>query len=101
MKFYHVLDMTDSLYISCAGFSEIMGTLSRIGFFNTEAISILKNDGDRLTFQKFLIKLLKLDHADNFNASSTLTEKGITERIIALGLCKEKETAAKTAKTIM
>jgi alpha-aminoadipic semialdehyde synthase len=81
-----------------AGFGGIMGTLSRIGFFNTEALCILKN-GERQTFQKFLLELLRL-HGDNFNAS-TLSEKGITERIIELGLCKERETAVKTAKTIM
>lgn len=83
------------------GFSEIMGTLSRIGFFNTETICTLKEGGRRLTFQKFLLELLRLDR-DNSNVSSlNLTEKGITERIIALGLCKERETATRTGKTIM
>lgn len=88
------------LIISYAGFSEIMATLSRIGFFSTEAISSTLNEGGRrLTFQKFLLQVLSI-HRDNSNASN-LTEKEIAERIIALGLCKEKETAIRTAKTIM
>uniref|UniRef100_A0A5B7CDN9 Putative alpha-aminoadipic semialdehyde synthase isoform X2 n=1 Tax=Davidia involucrata TaxID=16924 RepID=A0A5B7CDN9_DAVIN len=80
------------------GFSEIMGTLARIGFFNTEAHPILKNV-KRPTYGTFLLELLKI-RSENL-AGSVMGEKDITERIVTLGLCKEQGTAVKTAKTII
>lgn len=82
----------------CAGFGKIMGTLARIGLFSAEAHPILKN-GKRPTFRMFLCELLKVDSK---NMDETLKgEKGILERILSLGFCKEQETATSAAKTIM
>ncbi|KAA8534721.1 hypothetical protein F0562_029837 [Nyssa sinensis] len=80
------------------GFSEIMGTLARIGFFNTEAHPIFKNL-KRPTYGTFLLELLKT-RSENL-AGCLMGEKDITERICTLGLCKEQGTAVKTAKTII
>jgi len=82
----------------CAGFSEIMGTLSRIGLFNDEAHSLL-TDEQRPTFRKFLFELLKVVSADL--DGPLIGENDIMERILAQGHCKDRKTARKTAKTIM
>ncbi|KAI3443496.1 hypothetical protein Pfo_000161 [Paulownia fortunei] len=79
-------------------FGEIMGTLARIGFFNTEATSILQNE-TRPIYRTFLLALLDC-HTKNL-AESIIGEKWIADQIVALGLCEEKETALKTAKTIV
>ncbi|CAK9143275.1 unnamed protein product [Ilex paraguariensis] len=79
------------------GFGEIMGTLARIGFFNTEPLPILKNK-KRPTYQTFLLELLQIESKNV--CESMMGEVNITERIVALGLCKERGTAMKTAKTI-
>ncbi|GMY36530.1 alpha-aminoadipic semialdehyde synthase isoform X1 [Fagus crenata] len=80
------------------GFGEIMGTLARIGFFNTEAHPILKG-GKKPMFSTFLLELLniKIEDVDG----PLIAEKDITERIVTLGHCKEQGTAAKAAKTII
>jgi alpha-aminoadipic semialdehyde synthase len=82
----------------CTGFGEIMGTLARIGFFNTEAHPILKG-GKKPMFSTFLLELLniKIEDVDG----PLIAKKDITERIVTLGHCKEQGTAAKAAKTIM
>ncbi|KAK2992580.1 hypothetical protein RJ640_009190, partial [Escallonia rubra] len=80
------------------GFGKIMGTLSRIGFFNTEAHPILKG-GERLTYATFLLELLKVNRK-NLN-EPMMGEKDIAEQIIVLGFCEERGTAVKTAKTII
>ncbi|KAI4335142.1 hypothetical protein L6164_013815 [Bauhinia variegata] len=80
------------------GFSEIMGTLSRIGFFNSEAHPLVE-DGRRITFRKFLFELLKIRNEDLDGAK--IGEKDMAEWILTLGHCKEKGTAMKTAKTII
>ncbi|XP_028782509.1 alpha-aminoadipic semialdehyde synthase-like isoform X2 [Neltuma alba] len=80
------------------GFSKIMGTLSRIGFFNQEAHPFLKN-GTRPTFRAFLFELLKISSEDP--TGSLIGEKNIVKRILSLGHCKEQGTASKTAKTII
>ncbi|KAM3741687.1 hypothetical protein ACB098_07G015600 [Castanea mollissima] len=78
------------------GFGEIMATLARIGFFDTEAHPILK-DGKKPTFRTFLLELLKSEDVDG----PLIAEKDITERIVTLGHCKEQGTAVKAAKTII
>lgn len=80
----------------CTGFGEIMATLARIGFFDTEAHPILK-DGKKPTFRTFLLELLKSEDVDG----PLIAEKDITERIVTLGHCKEQGTAVKAAKTIV
>lgn len=80
------------------GFSKIMGTLSRIGFFNHEAHPFLKNE-ERPTFRAFLFGLLKIPIEDP--SGPLIGEKNIMERIFSLGHCKEQGTASKTAKTII
>ncbi|KAL0338828.1 UNVERIFIED_CONTAM: Alpha-aminoadipic semialdehyde synthase [Sesamum angustifolium] len=80
------------------GFGEIMGTLARIGFFNSEANPILQNE-TRPTYKTFLLALLGC-HAED-SAESIVGEKLIADQIIALGLCTKRETAVKAAKTIV
>lgn len=77
------------------GFSEIMGTLTRLGFFNNGVDQVLTNS-KRPTFQKFLLELLKTE-----SESSLISEKAIARQILQLGHCKEEEVAVRTAKTIM
>ena len=75
-----------------------MGTLARIGFFNTKAHPILENE-KRPKYVSFLLELLS---GQNQNLSGNLIgESDVMEKIFALGFCKEQGTAAKTAKTIM
>ena len=85
------------LISSCLGFGEIMGTLARIGFFDTEAHPILALS-KRPTFGAFLLELLKIKSED---FDGTMTAEDIKGRILALGLCKAQQTALKTAKTIL
>ncbi|XP_031375045.1 alpha-aminoadipic semialdehyde synthase [Punica granatum] len=81
------------------GFSEIMGALARAGFFDSEAQSILTN-GQRPTFRRFLLELLKIKYEDPYEAP--LTEKGIAEQLVRLGHCEgNRTTALRTAKTII
>ncbi|XP_047249542.1 alpha-aminoadipic semialdehyde synthase isoform X5 [Capsicum annuum] len=80
------------------GFSQIMGTLFKIGFFCTESNLILK-DGIRPTHTAFLLGLLGIN--GKILPDTVIDERYITDRILALGLCKDKETAVKTAKTII
>lgn len=80
------------------GFSEIMGTLARIGFFATEAHEILKCP-ERPTFETFTLVLLGIVEDTLFG--STIGEMDIAERIISLGHCKQQETAIKAARTII
>ena len=75
-----------------------MGTLARIGLFNTESHAVLQC-AQRPTFKKFLCELLHI-HGEIVDGI-LLGEKDITEKIVALGHCKEQETAVKAAKTIM
>lgn len=81
------------------GYSGIMGTLGRIGFFSNEEHPSLKNE-KRPTFRQLLSELLKIN-SEHLNSSPVVVEKLISERIISLGHCKELGTAAKTAKTII
>jgi alpha-aminoadipic semialdehyde synthase len=82
----------------CTGFSEIMGTLARIGFFSTETHPILEGE-KRPTFRTLLHELLKIKSEEM--DGPLIAEKVITERIVSLRHCKEQRTAVKAAKTIM
>ncbi|KZV49028.1 Lysine-ketoglutarate reductase/saccharopine dehydrogenase bifunctional enzyme [Dorcoceras hygrometricum] len=79
-------------------FGEIMGTLARIGIFSTEASPIFENK-IRPTYRNFILELLNIHN--NILNETEIGEKEIEERIMALGLCKERDTALKTAKTIL
>lgn len=74
----------------------IMATLSKLGFFDNEANQVLST-GKRITFGALLSNILKKD-ADN-ESESLAGEENISKRIIKLG--HSKETATKTAKTIV
>ena len=76
-----------------------MGTLARIGLFNTEPHPLLK-ERKRPTFRTFLLELLKVKGDVPFDGSLK-GEENIVERISRLGYCKDKGTAVKAAKTIM
>ncbi|KAG7540562.1 Alanine dehydrogenase/pyridine nucleotide transhydrogenase N-terminal [Arabidopsis thaliana x Arabidopsis arenosa] len=78
------------------GFSMIMATLSKLGFFDNEANQVLST-GKRITFGALLSSILKKD-ADN-ESEPLAGEEEISKRIIKLGY--SKETAAKAAKTIV
>lgn len=80
------------------GFSEIMGTLARIGFFDTEPQAILTSP-EKPTFETFTCMLLGID--EDKLSGSTIGDTDIAERIVALGQCKHQETAIKTARTIV
>lgn len=75
-----------------------MGMLFKIGFFCTESTLNLK-DGLRPTHRAFLLGLLR--NNGTILPESVIDEKYVTDRILALGLCKDEDTAVKTAKTIM
>lgn len=84
----------------CTGFGEIMASLSRIGFFNSEVRPTLTNKDKLTTYRTFLYELLELHGSINADGS-VKAEKLITERLLALGICKEDEAANRTAKAIM
>ncbi|XP_076945258.1 alpha-aminoadipic semialdehyde synthase-like [Bidens hawaiensis] len=79
------------------GFGEIMGSLARIGFFNSEVHPILTNKDRPATYRTFLFELLEVNNSDE----SVKAEKVITERLLARGICKEDEAAVRTAKAII
>ncbi|XP_048133337.1 alpha-aminoadipic semialdehyde synthase isoform X2 [Rhodamnia argentea] len=80
------------------GFGEIMGTLAKVGLFDTEAQMILKSS-ERPTFRTFLLKHLKLEKEDSDKAS--VGEKEIAQQLLILGHCSEEGTALRTAKTVL
>ncbi|XP_030470421.1 alpha-aminoadipic semialdehyde synthase isoform X1 [Syzygium oleosum] len=80
------------------GFSETMGTLAKVGLFDTESQMILKNS-KRPTFRTFLLKLLELEKEDSDKAS--FGEKEIAQQLLILGHCSEEGTALRTAKTVV
>ncbi|KAG6428524.1 hypothetical protein SASPL_112776 [Salvia splendens] len=88
----------DGEIVHVDGFGGIMGTLARIGFFNTEATPVLK-DETRPTYRTFLLSLL--NHSTKDSEGLVVSEKWIADQILSLGFCQEKETAIKTAKTIV
>ncbi|KVH94061.1 LOR/SDH bifunctional enzyme, conserved domain-containing protein, partial [Cynara cardunculus var. scolymus] len=80
------------------GFGEIMGSLARIGFFDSEVRLILRNK-DRPTYRTFLYELLKIQ--SRTSDEPVKAEKLITDRLLALGICKEDGAATRTAKAIL
>ncbi|KAI3754136.1 hypothetical protein L1987_53914 [Smallanthus sonchifolius] len=82
------------------GFGEIMGSLARIGFFDSEVRPSLTNKDGPTTYRTFLYELLEFDSSINSD-ESVKAEKLITERLLALGICKEDEAAIRTAKAII
>lgn len=88
----------------CTGFSEIMATLSKIGFFDAANHPLLQ-DTNRPTYKGFLNEILIANNisttATNLNVeASTGYDDELIARLLSLGYCKEKEIASKTAKTI-
>ncbi|KAJ4950699.1 hypothetical protein NE237_027531 [Protea cynaroides] len=81
------------------GFSEIMGTLAKIGFFDTEAHPVLKQE-KRPTFDNFLDELLRIERKNEILGGTVCDEKEMVEKLVALGFCKEKASAMNTVKTI-
>nr|CAB3451289.1 unnamed protein product [Digitaria exilis] len=86
------------------GFSEIMATLSKIGFFDAANHPLLQ-DTNRPTYKGFLNEILIANNisttATNLNVeASTGYDDELIARLLSLGYCKEKEIASKTAKTI-
>uniref|UniRef100_A0A1D1Z4G1 Alpha-aminoadipic semialdehyde synthase n=1 Tax=Anthurium amnicola TaxID=1678845 RepID=A0A1D1Z4G1_9ARAE len=83
------------------GFSEIMGTLAKIGFFDTEVHPVLKEE-QRPTFGAFLSELLKSGDGDLMmnGKEMPLTDEELVRRIVMLGHCKETTTAMNTVKAI-
>ena len=80
-----------------------MGSLARLGFFNSEVCSILTNK-ERPTYRTFLYELLGEFESSSNNKDDEFVkaDKLITDRLIGLGICKEDGVAAtRTAKAIM
>ncbi|KAJ8750761.1 hypothetical protein K2173_015942 [Erythroxylum novogranatense] len=80
------------------GFSEIMGTLARVGLFNAGYHPVFAN-GQRPTFKALLNNLLEI-HSEGQD-EHVLGEKEIAERILNLEHCKVNEIAVRAAKTIV
>uniref|UniRef100_A0A803M8V2 Saccharopine dehydrogenase (NAD(+), L-glutamate-forming) n=1 Tax=Chenopodium quinoa TaxID=63459 RepID=A0A803M8V2_CHEQI len=95
---YKIGDEVSTIFRGTLRFGEIMGTLARIGFFDTEAQTILKSS-ERPTFETFTLKLLGIEKETL--SGSDIGETNIAERIISLGHCKEQAVAFKTARTII
>ncbi|KAF8393706.1 hypothetical protein HHK36_021953 [Tetracentron sinense] len=76
-----------------------MGTLDKIGFFDTEPHPVLE-EGKKPTFGTFLDELLKIKSKIEILDGTVRDEKEIVERLVTLGICKEPSTAMKTVKTI-
>ncbi|XP_020090480.1 alpha-aminoadipic semialdehyde synthase isoform X2 [Ananas comosus] len=85
------------------GFSEIMATMARVGFFETELHPLIKGSR-RPTFKEFLNEILKVGSSTPITTGSFKGSVGsdeeLVERLIMLGHCKEKATAVRTVKTI-
>ncbi|CAH9077061.1 unnamed protein product [Cuscuta europaea] len=80
------------------GFSEIMGTLSKLGFFSTEPMPILEH-GEKCIYVDFLLGLLKIN--DKKFSAPLIGEKDIIDQIMALGYVKAKDAATNTVRTII
>uniref|UniRef100_A0A7N0T431 Saccharopine dehydrogenase n=1 Tax=Kalanchoe fedtschenkoi TaxID=63787 RepID=A0A7N0T431_KALFE len=81
------------------GFGEIMGTLARLGLFDL-ASHLCLNQEKGPTYRTFLHDLLKA-HSTGSTNDAVKGEKELAERILSNGYCKKRETATKTAKTII
>ncbi|KAG2662088.1 hypothetical protein PVAP13_1KG526730 [Panicum virgatum] len=86
------------------GFSEIMATLSKIGFFDAANHPLLQ-DTNRPTYKGFLDELLNANNISTTTTNINIEASGgyddeLIARILSLGHCKEKDIAVKTVKTI-
>ncbi|KAF9680334.1 hypothetical protein SADUNF_Sadunf06G0110300 [Salix dunnii] len=100
-KLYGIEDEASTIFrgtLRYEGFGEIMGTLASIGLFNSESHPVLRH-GQRSSYKKFLCEMLNI--VREIPDGILLGEKHISERIVALGHCKEQGTAVRTAKTII
>ncbi|AQK56126.1 Lysine-ketoglutarate reductase/saccharopine dehydrogenase1 [Zea mays] len=84
------------------GFSEIMVTLSKTGFFDAANHPLLQ-DTSRPTYKGFLDELL--NNISTINTDLDIEASGgydddLIARLLKLGCCKNKEIAVKTVKTI-
>lgn len=95
----------------CPGFSEIMSSLTGLGFFNNEFHPMLSQDKGELpskpTFNMFLQELLKCalqdreTHKDLKETQDCSTKQmDIVEMLIRVGCCKGSVSANKTASCI-
>lgn len=80
-----------------AGFSQTMGTLAKIGFFNLDPHPALQKV-EKPTFEAFTLKLLGLESG---SSADRMGEKEITQKISTAGLSKDEAAALKAAKTIL
>ncbi|KAL2936411.1 Alpha-aminoadipic semialdehyde synthase [Bienertia sinuspersici] len=94
---YRIGDEASTIFRATLRFSEIMGILARIGFFDTEAQAILESS-KRPTFETFTLKILGIEKKSS--SSSVIGEIDIAEKIMSLGHCQQEATALKTARTI-
>uniref|UniRef100_A0A6N2L6K1 Uncharacterized protein n=1 Tax=Salix viminalis TaxID=40686 RepID=A0A6N2L6K1_SALVM len=100
-KLYGIEDEASTIFrgtLRYEGFGEIMGTLASVGLFNTESHPVLRH-GQRPSYKKFLCEMLNI--VSEIPDGILLGEKHISERIVALGHCKEQGIAVRTAKTII
>ncbi|GAB2291552.1 hypothetical protein Dimus_025806 [Dionaea muscipula] len=96
---YGIIDEASTIFrgtLRYEGFSQKMGTLAKLGFFNEERHPLLENL-EKPTYEIFTSKLVGIQS----ETCSVMAEKDIAERISALGACKEQETATQTARTII
>ena len=108
VSFRHPLHAKSDLHspfcCACTGFSEIMATLSKIGFFDAANHPLLQ-DANRPTYKGFLDELLNADNISTITTNLNIEASGgyddeLIARILSLGHCKEKDIAVKTVKTI-
>ncbi|CAN6253034.1 unnamed protein product [Urochloa humidicola] len=86
------------------GFSEIMATLSKIGFFDAANHPLLQ-DTNQPTYKGFLDGLLNANIVSTTTTNLNIEASGgyddeLIARLLTLGYCKEKEIAVNTVKTI-
>ncbi|KAH9306499.1 hypothetical protein KI387_010903, partial [Taxus chinensis] len=90
------------------GFSEIMSSLAKLGFFNSEFHPILtQENGVKPTFSMFLQELIKVALQDRQTQKELKETQGhgtkltdISEMLLRVGCCKDSTSANKTASCI-
>ncbi|MQM08195.1 hypothetical protein Taro_041051 [Colocasia esculenta] len=95
---YGISKEASTIFRATLRFSEIMGTLAKIGFFEPEVHPMLKG-GQRPTFGAFLCELLSVGN-ELKRKKTTLTDGEMVKSIVLLGHCKETTMAMKAVKTI-
>ncbi|OVA02128.1 Saccharopine dehydrogenase / Homospermidine synthase [Macleaya cordata] len=81
------------------GFGDIMGSLAKIGFFESKAHPMLE-EAKRPTFGTFLDELLESKRQNENSEVTVRDENELVERLITLGICNDRASAVKTVKTI-